>query len=162
MTAGRAGLAALVTALLTVGIVTATTGAQSATGGRTLTFKEFGKAEVDGYDDVAPKTLNKDRLSPADRFTSAIQLRTLSGKPAGSVDLVCTATRPQHFPKVAVPCVGVAKVSDGTLAFAGIVNIDKNKQTLAVTGGTGAYEGARGTITSVGQGNNTDTVKLLP
>jgi hypothetical protein len=161
MTAGRAGLAALVAALLTVGIVTATTGAQSDTG-RTLTFKEVSKAEVDGFDDVAPNTLRQDRLSPGDRFTSAIKLQTTGGKPAGSVDLICTATRPGHFPKVSVPCIGIAKVAAGTVSFSGIVTLDKNKQTLAVTGGTGAYEGARGTITSVGDKNSTDTVKLLP
>jgi allene oxide cyclase len=46
-----------------------------------------------------------------------------------------------------VHCVGTARLSGGTLEFAGNVSADQSDFRLAITGGTGALEGAEGQVT---------------
>ena len=56
------------------------------------------------------------------------------------------------------------QLSKGTLSVEGFVSEKLHNQALAITGGTGSYNGARGTAvaTDAGHGNTNITVTLLP
>jgi hypothetical protein len=58
------------------------------------------------------------------------RLRDVAGHPVGRYALHCAGAR----------CAGTARTADGRLAFAG------GQHVWRVTGGTGAYRGARGTV----------------
>jgi hypothetical protein len=64
-----------------------------------------------------------------------------------------------------VLCSGVYALKDGTIVASGLVDGVANEipDRLAVVGGTGAYAGARGTLTSAEtKTGSTDTIELLP
>jgi hypothetical protein len=59
-------------------------------------------------------------------------------------------------------CSGVYELSDGDIVVAGRLS-GGNTDRLAIIGGTGAYAGARGTLSSVNGATRTvDTIELLP
>jgi len=62
-------------------------------------------------------------------------------------------------------CDGVASLADGTVVFTGLFRATEGASTIvfAVTGGTGAYEGASGQITidDPDQGPSKDTVHFV-
>jgi hypothetical protein len=43
-------------------------------------------------------------------------------------------------------CVGTARLGGGTLEYAGEVNVTASTSTFAITGGTGAFDGAEGHV----------------
>ena len=59
-------------------------------------------------------------------------------------------------------CIGTVILAKGTISFGGVSHIVTSGDTFAVTGGTGAYAGARGVLVgSQGKGDSTNlTVKL--
>jgi hypothetical protein len=61
-------------------------------------------------------------------------------------------------------CTVVLKLSKGTLNVEGLVPNHSNKTPFAVTGGTGAYNGARGTLVATDTNSSTAIVQvtLLP
>jgi hypothetical protein len=64
-------------------------------------------------------------------------------------------------------CNGTAQLADGTIALSAVSerHPDQDVDHIAIVGGTGAYKGARGTVTSTPRpaGNVTDDVfHLLP
>jgi hypothetical protein len=69
-----------------------------------------------------------------------------------------------RFSNAVIHAEGVAKLGGDQLTVTGLIR-DQVKNTEAVTGGTGAYEGAHGSVTTRdvngGQGSE-DTVHLLP
>jgi len=65
-------------------------------------------------------------------------------KPVGEDSSRCTPTSNGAF-----HCVGSYDLTHGTLRFAGMIpNSGGDKNRLTVTGGTGAYKGARGMVTT--------------
>src|SRR5438552_1140351 len=91
-------------------------------------------------------------------------LRTMQKKPVGQLNVSCVVTRGGLNP-ISI-CTGVYTLAGGTLVG---TTLDRSRQGpnalhIAVTGGTGRYEGARGSILSVGSstGLANDTIHLLP
>ena len=75
----------------------------------------------------------------------------------------CIATRPGKIAAATYACSGTFALNDGTITIAALQRGEPTTQLLAVTGGTGAYDGARGTIVSRTLKNGTeDTITLLP
>ena len=72
-------------------------------------------------------------------------------------------TRGGKFARARSQCNGTYALSDGTLAASAVVR-GGQLPTIAVVGGTGAYEGARGSITDrdLPRGRVEATVHLLP
>ena len=81
----------------------------------------------------------------------------------GSIQVSCVAAAKAKVSKAPVVCHGAAALNDGTLFIQAYVKGEQNVVTGAITGGTGAYVGARGnfTSTSTKTGAN-DVVTLLP
>ena len=91
-----------------------------------------------------------DRLGFGDR---------ISGDDSGYDRAVCTIVgRPQLL------CTIQVQLSKGTLTVQGMLPERANKTPVAITGGTGAYDGARGTALVTDHGNSqTDVdITLLP
>lgn len=64
----------------------------------------------------------------------------------GSGAIVCTAVK--HGSPPPLQCVGTASFAGGDITLQGIfVSVTGKANVLAVTGGTGAYQTARGTVT---------------
>ncbi|MDQ3850348.1 MAG: hypothetical protein M3296_07020 [Actinomycetota bacterium] len=82
----------------------------------------------------------------------------LSGDDHGTDRGVCTLVGKQGL------CTVVARLSRGTLTVEGVLAERSRNAPLAITGGTGAYNGARGTalITDVNERTTNVTVNLLP
>jgi hypothetical protein len=91
-------------------------------------------------------------------------LRTIQKKPVGQLNISCVITKGGlHWTSI---CTGVYELPGGTLVGTTIDRPAPGYGTLhiAVTGGTGRYEGARGSILSRGSstGFAHDTIHLLP
>ena len=152
-------------AVLAVGVsiaVASIGGAQTSPGERTLKFVEKGNGSFK-FIDNPPKA--KSRNSPpsaGDEFLFTNPLYDESGARVGYVTAHCTVE-----PGVKVPdCQGEAKLKDGSLSLSGLTNESSLKQTISITGGTGAYEGASGSVVSVARSHadnapSDDTVHLL-
>jgi len=104
------------------------------------------------------------RLAVGDEGVSTRTLRTLQKKPIGQLNISCVTTR-GGLNWIAI-CDGVYTLAGGTLVGTTINRPSQGPNTLhiAITGGTGRYEGARGSVLSVGSstGLATDTIHLLP
>jgi hypothetical protein len=97
----------------------------------------------------------KKRPHQGDRFGFGDKV---SGDDTGIDRGVCTFIGKQSLCNIQV------QLSKGALTLQGFVSQNEHPQTLAVTGGTGAYNGARGTAVAT-QANNSTTniaVSLLP
>ena len=83
---------------------------------------------------------------------------TVTGDDSGHDQGVCT------FMKGGLLCTVQVQLSKGTLTAQGIVPEHSNKNPIAITGGTGAYDGARGTalVTDVDEDTTTIDVTLRP
>jgi hypothetical protein len=82
----------------------------------------------------------------------------------GTLHIVCLATRGGTIGRASFQCNGTAVLREGSLAvnFGGRFS---DQAIVAVTGGTGAYEGRRGSITSKerpGGKLSDDTIHLVP
>lgn len=86
----------------------------------------------------------------------------LSGDDTGIDRAVCTLVG--GGPGGGLPCTVWVKLSKGTLQLQGMLPEKSHNAPIAVVGGTGAYNGARGTAfaTDHGKGKTTIVVDLLP
>ena len=82
-------------------------------------------------------------LSQGDAAVARARLKDGSGQTAGSEHSHCVVTRAGNHP-VAL-CTDSIFLRDGRITAVGGVNLDR-AQLLPVVGGTGAYEGAEGTL----------------
>ena len=100
--------------------------------------------------------------SRGDLVVFAKRLTTPAGKRAGTLRAVCTVTAPRASLESSLfQCDATYVLRDGRLTVATAGAISAPKLTLAVTGGTGAYAGARGEIVSRANGDIArDTVRL--
>jgi hypothetical protein len=85
----------------------------------------------------------------------------ITGDDSGIARAVCTFV---GGPGKGLPCTIWVKLSKGTLAFQGMLPEKSHNAPIAVVGGTGAYNGARGTAyaTDTGRTKTTIVVDLLP
>ena len=154
------------TAVVAVGVV-ATGGGAQAPGTRTFTLiEQFNPATV-GFADTPPRARNRrePNWSRGDGLTFVNTLSTEAGQRVGDLYAACTATRPGTFPKATFLCRGVFAVRDGVLTATAVIRAGQAAGgRWAIDGGTGAYDGARGSAVSVPgqQGRTATTFHLLP
>ena len=157
-------LAAVVTAI--AASIAAATSYASPSDGRTIRLVERGGSST--IVDNAPRGNPRTRLLSAGDFSAGtMKLYADSGERAGSLHVVCIATVSGQESHTRFQCQGTVRLADGTLALAALIerHPDKDVDHISVVGGTGAYDGARGTMTSTprSSGNVTDdTIHLLP
>ena len=130
--------------------------------GRTLTFYQ-GDDPSQTFVDAVPLSPTRDsnsprfRSSPGDHLYFGGPLFTHKGGPrAGRIEFELTALHGQGD-KLVTLLRGSIVLEDGILTLEGVY---PRRGGLAVTGGTGAYAGARGVARQDDNGN--DTITLLP
>ena len=161
--AAFAGAAAVVAA-----VAVATAGGQ-APAGRTITLTEVGKTGQFGFVDNPPKSKrNKEgeprHFSVGDIEAFSSRVKDDQGNFVGGLGAHCVVTRAGTGLTHQDSCVGGFNLKDGTIALAVAGIVDKPTTVIAIVGGTGAYNGARGTMTSVQHknGDSSDTLEILP
>lgn len=125
----------LTAALLAGGVVVllSSSGSAQETGPRTLVFTEKNAQEF-------ATTASSGRLSPDDSFVFRARLLA-NGKPAGREQGACTV-----IARNATECQATLFFNEGKIFVSG-GTVFASRTVLAVVGGTGAYAGARGTMT---------------
>jgi hypothetical protein len=146
-------------------VLSVTTGSAQPAGARTIKLFEPSKGSTFAFVDNPPKANRRHpRESIGDLFVlSNPVLDKSQTHRLGRSAAQCT-TSAAGSPQTAIAtCFGTLTLNDGTLAIQTTVRGEPRKTTMAVTGGTGAYAGARGTLVAVaGRSGSTDTVTLLP
>jgi hypothetical protein len=155
-------LVILAVAATTVFAIVATSGAQ-APGPQTLVLKENSKASKFTYVDAArPFAKNPKRPTPSqgDYFVFYTSLNNTTGNRVGELDVQCVITKKgTNKGKGEIDlCTGGISLSNGEFFISALV-LGQNGANVrgAITGGTGAFANARGTFTSIGENNATDT-----
>lgn len=152
-----------VAATVIAGILT-TGGAAQVPGERTFKIIE-GSGGTFKFIDNAPKARNprNPRLSVGDAYLFSSPLFNEANNRTGRLHVYCVVTRGGKFARATSQCTGTYVLRDGTLAANAVVR-GGQLPTIAVVGGTGAYEGARGSITDrrLPRGRTEATVHLLP
>jgi hypothetical protein len=137
--------AAAAAAIATVAILASSGSAQTAPNSLHLVAKSQNKV---GF-------FPKQRPHNGDRFGFGDKI---SGDDTGLDRGVCTLIGRKSL------CDAQAQLSKGTLSLQGFVSEHSHNQPISVTGGTGAYNGARGTalVTDVNSSTTNIDVTLLP
>jgi hypothetical protein len=147
-------IAAAAVAAAAVPFVLAAGGQAQQPTGRTLSLKISG-TNVSAVD-VPP--LMRSRKATGLPGDMVIAISQVSGAATGRRYLHCTVVaKGPSIEKGTFSCMGSYVLADGTIEVAGVVRLDRDA-TVAVTGGTGAYVGARGTLSSSTAG--TDVLAL--
>jgi len=140
--------AALAAAAIAVAIATTASG-QTVTAHTAATLTFLSHDAHFQFIDVPPKGGDHKPPSEGDEFVIGGSLEH-GGKSVGTSNLVCTITQPgDHGVST---CAGMAIIPGGTLAIQGVSYIAGNSDTYAITGGTGRYAGAKGTVASTQKG----------
>ncbi len=154
MTGRRIGAVVLAASAMAVGLA-ATGGAQGQPQGeRTIVLYEKEDGGAFHYVDVKPFARVGEegprRISPGD----AVIIRTAQYSNAarttraGTPYAHCTAMNAsRRFDRVRFHCEGEMVFGDGQIVFEGLWNTSRETFSFAATGGTDAYEGARGQLT---------------
>jgi allene oxide cyclase-like protein len=152
-------------ALVAGGLLAAPAPAQ-APATRTITLTELDKGSTFAYVDNPPRS--KRRGEPSASLGDAIvftnPLVDAAGTRVGRLYAHCTVVVAKpRVEKATFLCTLTLTLADGTLAVQGLVNPSVPTTTAAVIGGTGAYDGARGTAVSTQKpnGDSADTITLL-
>ena len=96
------------------------------------------------------------RPRPGDRFGVG---QRITGDDNGIGRVLCT-----DFSEGVLPCTMWLHLSKGNLTAQGLLTERDRNTPVAITGGTGAYDGARGTayVTDISQTSSRVTIQLLP
>jgi hypothetical protein len=145
-------------------------GSATAAGGQTLTFYEDASHEANKFIDNAPKSPSDNPGSPRFRLSLGDELAgrtpvldSKGGSRIGTAFGNGTVMKGHSFRNAVLSGHDVVQLRDGQIMASGLVRNAEKKQTFAVTGGTGAYEGAHGSVSSIEQESGSlDTVHLLP
>jgi hypothetical protein len=98
---------------------------------------------------------NHRNLRPGDRFAIGHKIK---GDDTGIDRAICT-----YIGKGYAHCTNAFRLSKGTLYVEGLVQGEPTRSPYAVTGGTGAYDGARGTaIVTAGRAPEDVQITLRP
>jgi hypothetical protein len=123
----------------------------SAQGPKTLTFKELDQGSTFAFVDNAPtsKAKGEPSASIGDAIVFTNPLTDRAGKRVGRLYVHCTAVvaAPQAN-KAAFTCEGIMVVDGGTLYVQAFLPYAGATVHGTVTGGTGVYANARGTLVS--------------
>ena len=134
----------------------------------TLTFHEPASGGTFNIIDNAPKSKTKGartRFSTKDAIVFTNPLQDASGKRAGTLKVICWITTAGTFQTAKSDCLGKFQLSNGSI-FVGVENqsFASNTTDGTIVGGTGSYVGAKGTLHSVSNDNDTsdDTITFTP
>jgi hypothetical protein len=158
-----AGVAATILA-----VVLASPGSAQQPGERTLTFTERNNRGTFNVVDNPPRNPKgvsdrRFRFSAGDVFVFSSPLFDAANqRRVGRIAGVCNVVKRGNFETAASYCTVGMELSDGSIEFQGSVRFGRAVR-IAVVGGTQAYEGARGSLTSTeSERTSTDVVHLLP
>lgn len=152
-----------------IAIAVAVTGGAEATGERTITLFQDVAQESSALIDNAPKSPTKNpesrrfRLSMGDELVARTPvLDRAGGGRRGTLYGHAVVVRGKRFEKATFEVQAVLALGDGTITLAGLAG-DATNRPIAVTGGTGAYDGARGTATEKETGSGAElAIRLVP
>jgi len=153
-----AGAVTLVAAAAAVAMVTAPGKAQST--GKTYVITPVGRESI-AFTDVAPKGFRKNRFSLGDQLILTTKIKR-DGTVSGTSQATITVSDPHPLKgdKAHGVVSAVYHLADGDIYSSGTVLFDDSDTGEgAITGGTGAYIDARGTIEP---GHKRDIIHLLP
>jgi hypothetical protein len=153
-------LVALLAAIAAGVVVLSSASAQAP--GRTLTFKELDKGSTFIHiRNTKAKSQRSNSMGDVIAFTNP--LADASGQRIGKLYAHCTTTvGNRNFLKSTITCALVLVLRDGTLTGQANVTPAAAASTGTVTGGTGAYAGARGVVVSTPTDSGSDdTVTLV-
>ena len=158
---GIAGALAL--AGVTAALIAALPASGSPAGEQTFKIVEKGAGTFKVIDNP-PRNLQKRGPSVGDNAIFSRSLYDESNKKVGELSASCTFVPPGRD---TLSCLGSFKLKTGTLYGTATIKGEALRTEIAVIGGTGAYEGARGDVTSVARSHkdnapNDDTVHLMP
>jgi hypothetical protein len=155
---------ALTGALATLVILSTSSTAQTPPA-RTFVLSELTRSATFRFIDNPPRSFNNGRgsVSSGDIATVRTPLADASKHRAGTLNAACIVTRAaKTFATAVLQCNLGYELKGGQLAATGAVRGETKSTVLAITGGTGAYEGARGSVTAVdGRTSSEDTFHLL-
>ena len=146
----RISLAVAVAAVTVLAVLASSGGAQS--GERTIVLTQPAGAFY--LVDQPPRMRRRDNaFSPGDQLISAHRLVDAAKHAAGRLELVCTAVSgSRSIFRAVFLCTGVAHLADGDLFLGARFRPPRPEPAStvrgALTGGTAAYAGARGTFSS--------------
>jgi Dirigent-like protein len=142
-----------------------TTGAPSPAGAQQTSPPTFALASPFGSGHSARLETGRRGFSPGDEFftTGAKLLDPTSGRRVGATDGMEIVVGRAGQGTVAL--TGTLRLTDGRIHMQGLIRHSDTPQQLPVVGGTGAYEGASGTVTvreDMRRKRNIMEVRLLP
>ena len=158
----------LATAGAAIGVlaILSASGSAQAPGTTTLQLFERERGSSFGFVDNPPKIKNRRnaRVSVGDVFAFSSPVFDQSrATRLGTVSVQCTVTKPGTEARSESICVGAFQLKDGTIALTAPLKGEPRTITVAITGGTGAYAGARGTLQTTNvRGGAEDVITLLP
>jgi hypothetical protein len=118
----------------------------AASGEQTFTLIQRNAEERFRVIDSPPRS--DERLSAGDTATLRQPQRDEAGAWVGSADVACTVTRGGKVARARFVCQGAYSLARGVLFVD--VRFDVNDvPTIGIVGGTGAYEGATGSVTQI-------------
>jgi hypothetical protein len=149
-------LPTMIAAVAFVAFSASGTSAASQSGGRTLTFGERetpgGFAQIDNPPHGKQPTIGDETVFVDDLVNTA-------GRVVGTDHGVCTVTVPR---RAQGQCAVTYLLADGSITAQGIGLFRGRAFSIAVVGGTGAYEGVRGSATVTLGTHEKVTIHLLP
>lgn len=153
-----------------IAVVLSSCGSAAAAGEQTLSFYEDASKETNRFVDNEPKSPSANPNSPEFRLSVGDEgasrtpvLDSRGGTRIGTAFAYGTVAGGSSFRNAVIPGQIVIDLGDGEIVVSGAVRNGQPTQTFAVTGGTGAYEGDRGSATETEQGyGSLITVHLLP
>src|SRR4051794_26839625 len=163
-------LAAALLAAVAASVVLAAPGGAQTPGGHTLTFLDDTNHATQGFVDSAPRSPVRNPQSPRFRLSTGDALYVHSpildragGTRIGTAYSQFTVVSGHTFANAIFRGHGTFKLHDGQITADGILRPANTTNTVPVLGGTGAYEGTRGSLsfTQVQSGSQ-DTFHLLP
>lgn len=158
-------LAAALLAAAVASLIAVAGGSAQAPAAQTLTLVERSAPGGDVVIDVPPVGKKDAPPSPGDYFLSRSSLTDVAGARLGTTVSRCTFLKvTKRVTGSRILCEGVYALAGGTITAQAYLTINDRPFTFAVTGGTGAYEGVRGSGTSTfrpGDRPLTDTVIRL-
>lgn len=104
----------------------------------------FREAKFQMIDNPPRMTESRPSESPGDMVVARGWLRDPSGDRAGRLHSIFTVTGGKS-PRTTELATGVFKLKDGQIAIQGVIGT-KDIDVLPIVGGTGAYEGANGSV----------------
>ena len=151
----------LVAAAAVVALCVAGTAAAAKSSGITMHLVE----KDTGFNFVDNKPYGPGHVaSIGDLFGFSASLLTRADKRAGSLVASCIVASGGKNPTY--ECTGTFSLAGGQLELQTAMREGASPAHIAIVGGTGAYEGARGSVTSVSRGENSpysdDTIHILP